>query len=174
MTNGCPWCGEENISGVDVCEACGQPLDDPHLADPATPVEMALLNDRIQVLEPRPVVTIRSDATVDQALKLLADNRIGCVLIEDDRRLKGIFSERDALYRIGVNIDQVRHRPVAEFMTPNVQTLDPRAKVAYAVQLMDQGHYRHVPITGDDGSVTVIISVRDILAYLTDRMTRTE
>jgi CBS domain-containing protein len=107
---------------------------------------------------------------LDEALKLLADHRIGCVLVVDKGKLVGIFSERDALYRVGADVETLRQRPVSEFMTPNVQTLDVNAKVAYAVRLMDLGHYRHVPIVSEDGSLAGIISVRDILGYLTDRM----
>ncbi|HEY6564756.1 MAG TPA: CBS domain-containing protein [Pirellulaceae bacterium] len=166
----CPQCGFANISGVDECEQCGQPLDDQYLSEPASEVERSLLQDRVGILEPRPAITLPPSATVDEALKLLAKHQIGCILITEEGKLLGIFSERDALFRIGADVDRLRTCPVSEFMTPKVQTLDPQAKIAYAVHMMDLGHYRHVPIVREDGVVVGIISVRDILRYLTERM----
>jgi CBS domain-containing protein len=60
---------------------------------------------------------------------------------------------------------------VEEFMTPNPQTLTPDAKIAFAIQRMDQGGYRHLPIVDAQGTPIGVISVRDILAYLTGTMT---
>ncbi len=165
----CPWCDAENIGGADVCVQCGQPIDDLHLADPESDVERSLLRDRIGILEPRRAIAVSPQATVDQALKLLAEHRIGCVLVVDQGELVGIFSERDALYRIGADVEACRSLAVANYMTPKVQTLDLQAKVAFAVHMMDLGHYRHVPIVREDGSLLGIISVRDILRYFSHR-----
>ena len=55
-------------------------------------------------------------------------------------------------------------------MTKNPQSLPATAKIAFAVQRMDLGGYRHVPITGTDGRPAGIFSVRDILGYLTRKM----
>ena len=166
----CPYCNATNIVGVDFCEQCGQSLIDLHLSEPATEVERAILNDRVDILEPRPVITASPADTVDQVLQLLSANRIGCVLVAEQSRPIGIFSERDAVLRIGGDVDEVRERPIADFMTPKVQTLQLDAKIAFAIHMMDVGHYRHVPIVRDDGTLVGIISVRDILRYLSERM----
>ena len=55
-------------------------------------------------------------------------------------------------------------------MTPNPQTLVANAKIAFAVQRMDLGGYRHLPIVGEAGELVGIISARDILRHLTDVM----
>ena len=55
-------------------------------------------------------------------------------------------------------------------MTKDPQSLPATAKIAFAVQRMDQGGFRHVPITGPDGRPASIFSVRDVLAYLTRKM----
>jgi CBS domain-containing protein len=57
-------------------------------------------------------------------------------------------------------------------MTAPVQTLPPTAKIAFAVHQMDLGGYRHLPIADADGAPLGIISVRDILNYLTQQMQR--
>ena len=166
----CPYCDSENISGADYCEKCGQPLADLHLPEPATDVERALLRDRVLVLRPKQPIVVPSSMPVRQVLATLLQKGIGCVLVVDEGKLVGIFSERDALMKIHTRIDELGDRPIAEFMTTSVETLLPSAKIAFAVHRMDLGGYRHVPIVGDDGAPTGMISVRDILAYLTERM----
>jgi CBS domain-containing protein len=82
----------------------------------------------------------------------------------------GIFSERDALRKINTAAAELSARPVREFMTLNAQTLDVDAKIAYAVERMDRGSYRHLPIVGEQGELVGIISARDILRHLAASM----
>ena len=60
--NDCPFCGNNNIEGVDVCEECGQPLTHDYLHEPATEVERSLLNDHIGALEPNVPMTVKAPA----------------------------------------------------------------------------------------------------------------
>ena len=101
---------------------------------------------------------------------MLAEQSIGCVLVTQNDRLVGIFSERDVLLKLNTRAAELADHPVSEFMTPDPQSLDVDAKVAFALHRMSVGHYRHVPLTDKEGRPTGIISVRDVLRYLTDRM----
>ena len=56
-------------------------------------------------------------------------------------------------------------------MTPNPQTLVADAKIAFAVQRMDLGGYRHLPVVGQQGELVGIISAHDIIRHLTDNLT---
>jgi CBS domain-containing protein len=168
----CPYCGSENIEGDDECAACGQPLDDTHLAPPNSEVERSLLRDRVSVLGPKRPITVAPTTPVGDVLRLMVERRIGCVVIADGNRPIGIFSERDALRKINVEAADLAARPVREFMTPHPQTLVADAKIAFAVQRMDLGGYRHLPIVGERGELVGIISARDILRHLTDNMAR--
>ena len=102
----------------------------------------------------------------------MVDRRIGCIVIEQAGKPVGIFSERDALRKLNVDAAELASHPVSEFMTAQPQTLVSNAKIAYAVQRMDLGGYRHLPIVKDDGELVGIISARDIINYLTDKMSR--
>jgi CBS domain-containing protein len=166
----CPFCGYENIPGEDFCEECGASLWSLHLPEPATEVERGLLRDRIAILQPRAPIVVEPEMPVLHAVRIMLDHKIGCVLVVKDARLLGIFSERDALLRLGDDPREWKDRPVSDFMTPNPQTLDMSAKVAFALQRMDQGGYRHVPIVDEQQRPIGIISVRDILRYLTERL----
>lgn len=165
----CPFCSNGNIEGVDVCDQCGQPLNDLHLSDPKNNIEQALLTDRVDVLAPRSPVVVHAEMPVCEVLQLLVQKKIGCVLVVDKAsRPVGIFSERDALLKLVPDIKANSAEPVHKFMTQNVETLQGDAKVVFAVQRMDVGGFRHVPIVAADGKVTGVISVRDILRYITN------
>lgn len=167
----CPDCGFDNIEGAEYCEQCQVSLSDLYLHEPATAVERGLLEDHVDVLKPNEPIVVTSDTPAANVISLLAEKDIGCVLVVDNEEIVGIFSERDALLKLGTRFAELGSQPVSEFMTKKVQGLDQGAKVAFAVHRMDLGSYRHIPIIDADGHPTGIISARDILRYLTDRMT---
>ncbi len=164
----CPYCSAENIEGADQCEECRQPLADLHLPTPATPVERSLLRDRVRSLlkEKKLPIAVPPSYPVGEALELMVAKGIGCVLVVEEGKLAGIFSERDALLKLNTEAPQLAARPVSEFMTPNPQSLEPNAKIAFAVHNMVLGGYRHLPVVDEEGRATSLISARDILTYL--------
>jgi len=166
----CPYCDHEVIAGSDECDACGQPLTESHLPVPATAVERALLTDRVSLFQGRQPLTVSPKTTVRECLKLLVDNRVGCLLVEENGKSVGIFTERDALLKLGEKATECGGRPISEFMTSKVESLPPTAKIAFAVHRMDHGGYRHVPVVNNNGQTVGIFSVRDILKYLTTKL----
>lgn len=164
----CPFCGYQNIEGVEDCEGCQQSLSD--LADaPATEVERSLMFDSVSALSPKAPVTVDAATSVRDVLQILVDKGIGCVLVEDQGKLAGIFTERDCVKKIGSQVSDSLDDPVSKYMTADPNTLEADDKIAFAVQRMDHGGYRHVPIA-DDGKATGIVSVRDLLGYLVETM----
>jgi CBS domain-containing protein len=167
----CPYCDTENIEGVDACEHCGQSLSGLDLPSPATHVERCLLRDRLSTVAPRgPLAAVTPTTTVREVVQLMAERSIGCVLVIQDAELVGIFSEHDVLMKLGAEFPALSAQPVGEFMTSKPQTLDARAKIAFALHRMGVGRYRHVPIVDEHGVPRQMISVRDVLQYLTHKL----
>jgi predicted transcriptional regulator len=166
----CPYCATENIEGEDECAQCGQPLADVHIPPPANEVERSLRWDRINVLSPKWPISVAPTAPMREVLKLMVERKIGCVIIEENNRPLGIFSERDALLKLNTAAAELSDRPVSEFMTPKPQTLDVNARLAFAVQRMDMGAYRHLPIVDTGGELVGIISARDIMRHLMESL----
>ena len=162
----CPDCGFDNIDGEEWCEKCEQPLVETAGPRPASEVERRILRDTIHRLAPREPVLVPPDMPVGQVLKLLVERQIGCAVVVAERKVAGIFTERDALVKLNVRAAELRGRPVSEFMTRSVETLELGDRIAFALQKMDVGGYRHIPIL-HQGSVMGIISVRRILNYIT-------
>ena len=167
----CPFCDFVNIEGADDCEQCGQPLDDMHLPDPSTLVEQSLLMDRVSVLDPKPPIVVSPDTSVADVLQTLVKRGIGCVFVVEHEKVIGVFSERDALLRLNTEASNYAEHPISELMTTSPQSLESDAKIAFAVRMMDLGGYRHVPVVDENAHPTGVISARDILRYLTEKMT---
>lgn len=161
----CSYCGGANLDGADVCEHCLEPLGEPAVGRPESDVERSLLYDKVVLLLPRKPIVVEPSLSVREVLQLLVERSIGCVLVVEEGRLAGIFTERDAIVRVGAAVERVGDRPVADFMTPNPETVDAEAQIAYALQKMDVGGYRHLPVMSG-GRVVGVISIRDILQYL--------
>lgn len=164
----CPHCGAENIEGSDLCDQCQHSLTDVGLPQPATQVEKGLLRDRIDVLKPKKPLTVGPNDTIGEVLKKMVSQAIGCVLVVEGEKVLGIFSERDAMVRVNVDAARLASRPVSSVMTPNPATLRIQDKIAFALQRMNVGGFRHLPIL-DDGKLVGVVSIRDILRYLTAR-----
>ena len=170
----CPFCEAEVIEGADTCDDCGQSLAEFHLPNPASEVELALLTDRVSKLRGRPVLVISPSMPVREAIRVLAYNKIGCVVVVEKGQIAGIFTERDALMKVNDALATVGERPVSEFMTSSVECLPLGAKIAFAVHRMDLGGFRHVPIVNENNEPIGLFSVRDILNYLQRTMQASE
>ena len=165
----CPYCQAENIEGADECVDCNEPLVDVGVRVPATSVEADLLRDRIERLWPKTPSTVPPDMPVGQVLKKMVDQTIGCVMVVDKGKLVGIFSERDALMKLNTDAAKLLSRPISQFMTQRPVTLETSDKIAFALQKMNVGGYRHLPVLFN-GKLAGVISIRDILRYLTERI----
>ncbi|MFT5526982.1 MAG: CBS domain-containing protein, partial [Pirellulaceae bacterium] len=132
--------------------------------------ERSIMSDTIADLDPRTPLVVDQAATVRSVLNTLVENSVGTVLIAKDGVLVGIFSEKDALRRLNVDAAAHADEPISKFMTNSPETLESNASIAFAVHRMDQGGFRHVPIVSENGTPEGIISVRDILRFLNEKL----
>ncbi|HOA75800.1 MAG TPA: CBS domain-containing protein [Phycisphaerae bacterium] len=162
----CTACGYQNFDNLGLCEACEEPLDATGGCDADRDIGRLISNEPLSALHPAPAVTVPPTTPVAQAIRMLAERNIGCLLVTSGDALLGIFSERDALQRIGPNYYELIDRPISDFMTPDPVTLTPEDSIAFALNRMDINDFRHIPVRNPDGTLG-IISVRDCLAYVT-------
>ena len=114
------------------------------------------------IIEDQRPVTANSDITVLAAAQLMKRHRIGAILIVDHDHLAGIFTERDALFRVIAEGRDPKATRVAEVMTSNPRTIDPERPFGHALHLMYEGGFRHVPVVKDARPVGMV-SARDAL-----------
>src|ERR671910_1848794 len=114
------------------------------------------------IIEDQKPVTAAADITVAAAARLMKEHRIGAILITQEGRLAGIFTERDALFRVIAEDRDPAATRVAEVMTANPRTIAPDRPFGHALHLMHEGGFRHVPVV-DNGRPLGVVSARDAL-----------
>ena len=128
-----------------------------------------VLSEAISHLEPHSAVAFDVDSTVDDAVQAMNQKSIGCVLVTDRDALVGIFTERDVMRRIvgrGYNLARLR---LGDYMTPNPDTLSPNDPIAFALNRMSVGGYRHVPLVDETGKPIAIISIIDVVRFIVEQ-----
>jgi len=109
------------------------------------------------------VVTIAPDKTLAQAAKLLADKRIGAVVVSsDEKAVAGILSERDIIRALARNGAAALDQKVADSMTRDVVTCSMQADADHLMRLMTDGKFRHVPVV-ENGTLVGIVSIGDVV-----------
>jgi len=134
----------------------------------------ALLNQPLRALATlRKAVCVVPTVSVRSAIEQMNQNGVGCVLVEERGQLTGIFTERDVLTKIvGTTLD-LDHTSVASVMTPDPESLAPEDRVAYALNLMCIGGFRHIPLRDESGHPIGVVSMRNVVDYMVDVL-RTE
>lgn len=108
------------------------------------------------------VYSVGPQETVYEALRLLAEYNIGAMMVMDESRLVGVFSERDYTRKIALAGRSSRETLVKDIMTANVITVSPDTDTRDCMALMSQKRIRHLPVM-QDGKVMGMISIRDIM-----------
>ena len=115
-----------------------------------------------QLITRKDIVCLPGSATVREASRLMADQRVGAVLIVEGSTLQGIFTERDALNRVLAAERDPDTTQLFEVMTEQLVTLGPSAAAVDALRLMNEIGFRHLPVVEDD-HIYGIISLRDFI-----------
>ena len=113
---------------------------------------------------PSEVVNCSVAASVKEAVKLLAEKRIGAVPVMDGHAIAGIFSERDVLYRLNDHGGDMLTMSVAQVMTSPAITVEPNTSVMDALSLMTMRRIRHLPVVSG-GRMVAFISIGDLVKY---------
>ncbi|RMD85423.1 MAG: CBS domain-containing protein [Candidatus Dadabacteria bacterium] len=129
------------------------------------------LQQSLGVLSSTEPVWVHEDDTVMDVINVLKENKIGSVVVTDeDGKIKGIFTERDCLTKVlGTDLD-LCETPISEIMTKDPVTQPITATIAYALHLMSWGGFRHIPIVDDDGVPIGMVSVKDFVEFIVEKM----
>ncbi len=115
-----------------------------------------------EVMERNRALTLSPDTTIARAAELMAKSRTGAVMVVEHERLIGIFTERDALFRVLARGLDPQSTRLAEVMTAETQTVQPNDSYGYALVLMQEGGFRHAPVI-ENGKPIGIVSSRNAM-----------
>ena len=114
------------------------------------------------IIQDQQPVSAQSDTTVAEAARIMRSRRIGALLVMEGARLAGIFTERDALFRVLAEGRDAATTPLREVMTRDPRTISPDRPFGHALHIMYEGGFRHVPVVRD-GRAIGVVSARDAL-----------
>jgi CBS domain-containing protein len=113
------------------------------------------------------------EATAEQAIRTMVDRHVGAVaIIDENKRVAGIFTERDVLRRLSLSGRDPAQTAVREVMTTPVEMATLDTTPGQALATMVERHYRHLPIVDDDGRLLGMLSIRHVLQARIDTLTR--
>ena len=117
-----------------------------------------------ELLRQRPseLRTVRPDASVFDALELLARYEVGALVVMDEGRMVGVVSERDYTRKVALQGRNSRETRVQDIMTRNVVAVGPQTRTRECMALMREKRIRHLPVV-ESGTVLGMISIRDLM-----------
>ena len=132
-------------------------------------IERALIHEPISTLPLKAAITVPLDGTLAEAVRTLQEGHVGCVLVVDaNGGLAGIFTERDLLTKVAGRRHDWDNEPISAFMTSAPETLRLDDSLAWALNYMHLGGYRHVPLLDEVGHLAGVVSVKDIVEHIVE------
>lgn len=116
-----------------------------------------------QIIEGQTPVTAAPAICVTEAARIMKDKNVGALMVVEDEKLVGVFTERDALFRVLAQGRSGETTQLSDVMTREPQTIEPDKPFLHALQMMHDGGFRHLPVVGGEGRLLGIVSVRDAL-----------
>lgn len=124
-----------------------------------------LISDMPEFKDKTQVMTFDKSTLIGAAVDSMAEKNYGAILVTDQGKLCGVFTERDLLRRVAasrLDIDKIK---LADVMTSNMKTAKINDQVSDCLRRMSQGRFRHMPIVDEQGNLKGMLSQGDFVAY---------
>lgn len=144
------------------------PLENYDPVDYDDPLEEALATQPVSAMQATPYASIAPDTSIRDAVRQLAGMHVACLLVEDDQKLLGVFTDRNVLDQVALEYDQLKHQPVSEVMTTNPVFVYETDSSAAVFTVMAVHGFRHVPVLTNDRKIAGIASPHRISSFLRD------
>jgi CBS domain-containing protein len=121
----------------------------------------------------REIAAVDIEASVAEAIHMMLDHHVGAVAVVDSEyRVAGIFTERDVLRKMSLTGLDPRTTSVRDLMTTPVEMATRSTGAGEALSTMLERHFRHLPVADDNGRLLGILSIRNLLEWRVDDLTR--
>jgi CBS domain-containing protein len=119
-----------------------------------------------------PPATVPPEASVLEAVEVMAEHAVGAVAVVENDQLRGIFTERDVMMRVVLRQRNPQNTRVGEVMTSPAETITDETAEEDALVHMVERHVRHLPIVSADGKLKGMLSIRNLLEHRVDELAR--
>ncbi len=142
------------------------PLEDFEPKKYADALEKALAERTVAEIQSQPYASVFPDTPVAEAVEKLAGLHVACLLVEEEGKLIGVFSDRNVLDKVALEFDAFKDRHVREVMTENPVYVYETDSAAAALSVMAVSGYRHVPVVDVNQKLLGIVSPQRVAAFL--------
>jgi CBS domain-containing protein len=154
-------------------------INDDEVFDPAeeecpgpADLESALLTETLNNVATQSPLVVDAGTMLADTIDRMRDGSRGCALVTDSGRLVGIFTERDVLMRVVGHPIDFERAATRDYMTRDPVTLSPDSSIAFVLNRMLIEGFRHIPLVDEQGSPTGVVSMRQLIEYLSDFFNR--
>jgi CBS domain-containing protein len=119
-----------------------------------------------------PAATVPPESTVLEAVRLMADEKVGAVAVVEEGKLTGIFTERDLMIRVVLKGRDPAATRVSDVMTSECISAKKDMSMGEALLLMTERHFRHLPVVDDEERVLGLLSIRNLLQNRVDKLSQ--
>ncbi|MBS1985858.1 MAG: CBS domain-containing protein [Bdellovibrionales bacterium] len=120
----------------------------------------------IKEILPEGLLAVKPEATVKEAVAYMTERRCGAVVVIQDDKLAGIFSERDLMNRVVAKGLDPAELVIGDVMTKDVITITPETDIEEAMRLMYKKRLRHLPVVGADERPFGMLGLRDVTDFI--------
>jgi CBS domain-containing protein len=143
-----------------------EPLRDRDVPQATAGFQRLLMEEPVGSIAGPSPIALKPEATVWEAVLLMKQNRVGCVLAVAGDRLTGIFTERDLLLKIVGTGKAIEGLRLHDYMTQSPETVEAGDSLRVALNKMSVGGFRHIPVVAEGGRVTGLVTAKDALRFL--------
>jgi CBS domain-containing protein len=118
------------------------------------------------------IYSVIGNTSVLDALQIMMEKNISALLVIEDEKLIGIFTERDYARKVVLHGKSSKNTAIAEIMTANPQTINPSDSIESCMILMTDNHFRHLPVLEDD-KVIGMLSIGDLVKFIIEDQKQT-
>ncbi len=168
----CPSCGSPNLIGEDRCGRCLHSLMNQEIPRPrkGEKIQEVMMTAPIsELLTGKDLLVAGPADTIQKVVTIFQKEKKDCVLVFNKKKLVGILSQRDIIHKVAGREKDLSKVTVERIMTKKPEFVHAEDPIAFVVNKMALGGFRHVPVLAQDGTPLSIVTIRDVLIYLSRR-----
>ena len=151
-------------AGTDAFAPAAPPMETPSPDDDS--LERALADEPVSSMQTTPFRTVPPDRPICQVLEDMVRLEVACLLVAENDRLLGLFSDWDIIEKVALDFDSLRNRPIRDVMTDHPVHVHENDSAAAALSVIALDGFRHVPVLAGDERVVGIVSPQRIASFL--------
>lgn len=151
-------------------DAFEDPLSNYEPTQYSSALEVALAESPVSLIQSQPFAELEATTPIRRAVQTLHGLRVASLLVVEQGRLVGIFTERDVLERVAEQFSKLADKPIREVMTCDPLVVYASDPAGTALAAIAAAGYRHVPVLDSEGKIRGIVSPRRVFDFLQSQL----